>query len=134
MILPSWNLVGTFLDDTKDEGCCAILIWKSLKTWWGVSEHVVLREDVTVARCIRSRGAWDATKSQLTVQAVLRDGGRILDNAEDARQCIREYWSKIFRAREDIAHEVKPEDVLRHVVRALEDIVWTMSEADFCTL
>ena len=43
-------------------------------------------------------------------------------------------WSNIFRAREDIAHEVNPEDFTQHVVRAPDGIVWTMSEEDVCTM
>ena len=33
-----------------------------------------------------------------------------------------------------MAHEVNPEDVVRDVISALDDTVWTMSEEDCCTM
>ena len=59
----------------------------------------------------------------MTPYAVLGDSGRVLDDADDAGQRLREFWSKIFRAREHITQEVNPEGVMQHVVRASENIL-----------
>ena len=69
-------------------------------------------------------------KNKLTPHAVIGDNGRTVDDADDAGQCLREYWSKIFRAREDIAHEVNPEDVKCNMWPGPR----TMLEEDFCAI
>ena len=89
---------------------------------------------MALAKCSRSCGAWAAKKHNLTLHAVLGEDGRVLDDADDAGHCLREHWSRIFHARKEVAQDVNPKDVMRHVVRAPDDIVWTMSEEDFCTM
>ena len=73
-------------------------------------------------------------KSKLTLQAVFGDDGRLLDDADDAGQCFREYWSRTICAREDMTHEVNTADGMHHVVRAPGGIIRTRSEEDFSTM
>ena len=70
----------------------------------------------------------------LTLHAVLGDDGGTVADADDVGQCLKEHWSQIFRARDEVAHEINAEVVVRHVVRAPDDIVGTTLEEDFCTM
>ena len=68
----------------------------------------------------------------MTLHAVLGDDGGVLEDADDARKCLRGYWSKILRAREDSVQDVNPEDVMLHVAKAPKVIAGTMSKKVLC--
>ena len=70
----------------------------------------------------------------LTLHAVLGDDGGTVADADDVGRCLKEHWSLIFPARDEVAHEINAEVDVRHVVGPRDDIVGTVLEEDFCTM
>ena len=70
-------------------------------------------------------------KLVLTLSAVADEDGHPLEHGDESGRRLSEYWRTIFQAREEGPRHHQHEDILRFVQQALDDINWTIDQAEF---
>ena len=88
-------------------------------------------KDIAMARCRSGQRAWRNKKPVLSLSAVTDEEGHPLENEDESGRRLCEYWCTIFQAREEGPRHHQHEDILRFVQHALDDISWTIDQAEF---
>ena len=88
------------------------------------------KKDTALARCRFGQRAWRDKKPVLSLSAVTDEEGHPLDNEDESGRRLCEYWGTIFQARVEGPRHHQHEDILRCVQQALDDIRWTIDQAE----
>ena len=88
-------------------------------------------KDTALARCRGGQRAWRNKKPVLSLSAVTDEAGHPFENEDESGRRLCEYWETIFQAREEGPRHHQHEDILRYVNQALDDIRWTIDQAEF---
>ena len=67
----------------------------------------------------------------LSHSAVTDEEGHPLENEDESGRRHCDYWSSIFQALEEGPRHHQHEDILRYVQQALDNIRWTIDQAEF---
>ena len=87
--------------------------------------------DIALARYRNGQRAWRNTKPVLSLSAVTDEEDHPLEKEDDSGRRLCEYWGNIFRARQEGPRHHQHEEILRFVQQALDDINWTIDQAEF---
>ena len=88
-------------------------------------------KDAAIARCRGGQRAWRNKKPVLSLSAVTDEEGHPLENEDESGRRLCGYWGTIFQARMEGPRHHQHEDILRYAQQALDDIRWTMDQAEF---
>ena len=88
-------------------------------------------KDTALARCRGGQRAWRNKKPVLSLSAVTDEEGHPLENEDESGRRLCEYGGTIFQAREESPRHHQHEGILRYVQKALDDIRWTIDQAEF---
>ena len=89
------------------------------------------RKNTASARCRSGQRAWRNKKLVLSLSAVTDEEGHPLENEDESGRRLCDYWRTVFQAREEGPRHLQHEDILRYVQQALDDISWTLDQAEF---
>ena len=87
--------------------------------------------DTALARCRGGHRAWRNKKPVFSLSAVTDEEGHPLENEDESRRRLCEYWGSIFQARVEGPRHHQYENILRYVQKAHDDIRWTIYRAEF---
>ena len=88
-------------------------------------------KDAAFARCRSGQRAWRNKKPGLSLSAVTDEEGHPLENEDESRRRLCEYWRTIFQARMEGPRHHQHENILRYVQQAPDDIRWTIDKTEF---
>ena len=89
------------------------------------------KKDTVVARCRGAQRAWRNKKPVFSLSAVTDEEDHPLENEDESRRRLCEYWGTIFQARAESPRHHQHGDILRYVQQAPDDIDWTIDWTEF---